>query len=412
MVGTSKEMEARQGKTFSFQLSTHGVDKLSRVSQTENGHYIQQLDPPVYIPFNAEPKIALYDLSFANTFRNIGPEFKNQTVEWAQATSADWATEQTHTITIPPGNYNLSDLELQIARELLETNDGSATCIWGRMNAMAQEIKANHELSPSEDGMTTAAGVANPNVPGQFSNDSANPPLQFHELVELVSATSKVNIVLSGRHIKPCTTRYNPQTNRIEMILLGYSEIRTGSTLLTATLGFDDEQLATPTEHWGQVPAKNVANEVVTPLGGLSFNNGDFGGTAVRDKQRAASIDNTRSINVHLPGLVAGSYDTNGALGNGRVATVPITVKPGDSETWQSSAPLFMPCDVAGAYINVVEWFITNENNHKIDDQGGRISATVVLSWPAPPAGVAPPSSLQGRTDLESIRQPWAGMYR
>jgi hypothetical protein len=87
------------------------------------------------------------------------------------------------------------------------------------------------------------------------------------------------------------------------MILLGYSEIRTGSTLLTATLGFDDEQLATTTEHWGQVPAKNVANEVITPLGGLSFNNGDFGGTAVRDKQRAASIDNTRSINVHLPGL-------------------------------------------------------------------------------------------------------------
>jgi hypothetical protein len=61
-------------------------------------------------------------------------------------------------------------------------------------------------------------------------------------------------------------------------------------------------------------PAKNVANEVITPLGGLSFNNGNFGGTAVRDKQRAASIDNTRSINVHLPGLVAGSYDTNGAL--------------------------------------------------------------------------------------------------
>jgi hypothetical protein len=140
-----------------------------KTAQTENGHYIQQLDPPVYIPFNAEPKIALYDLSFANTFRNIGPEFKNQTVEWAQATSADWATEQTHTITIPPGNYNLSDLELQIARELLETNDGSATCIWGRMNAMAREIQAHHELSPSADGMTVAAGVANPNVPGQFS---------------------------------------------------------------------------------------------------------------------------------------------------------------------------------------------------------------------------------------------------
>eukprot|EP01049_Picozoa_sp_SAG25_P011321 SAG25_NODE_1367_length_3195_cov_3.097222_1_plen_97_part_00 len=79
--------------------------------------------------------------SFAVLVFNIGPEFKNQTVEWAQATSADWETEQTHTITISPGNYNLSDLEIQIARELLETNDGSATCIWGRMNAMAREIE-------------------------------------------------------------------------------------------------------------------------------------------------------------------------------------------------------------------------------------------------------------------------------
>eukprot|EP01049_Picozoa_sp_SAG25_P005591 SAG25_NODE_387_length_8678_cov_163.615573_1_plen_172_part_00 len=48
----------------------------------------------------------------------------------------------------------MSDLELQIARELLETNDGSATCIWGRMNAMARGIEAHYELSPSDDGMT------------------------------------------------------------------------------------------------------------------------------------------------------------------------------------------------------------------------------------------------------------------
>jgi hypothetical protein len=79
MVGTSKEMEARQGKTFSFQLSTHGVDKLSRVSQTENGHYMHPTvgSARVYTPFNAEPKLALYDLSFANSFANIDPIFKN-----------------------------------------------------------------------------------------------------------------------------------------------------------------------------------------------------------------------------------------------------------------------------------------------------------------------------------------------
>eukprot|EP01047_Picozoa_sp_COSAG01_P006647 COSAG01_NODE_243_length_20572_cov_24.956137_19_plen_113_part_00 len=80
------KMEARQGKTFSFQLSTHRVDKLSRVTQTDEGHYIQQLDPPVYVPFNASPKIALYDLTFSNSFANIDKLFGNQTIEWAQAT--------------------------------------------------------------------------------------------------------------------------------------------------------------------------------------------------------------------------------------------------------------------------------------------------------------------------------------
>lgn len=406
MVGTFKEMEARQGKTFSFQLSTHGVDKLSRVSQTENGHYIQQLDPPVYIPFNAEPKLALYDLSFANSFANIDPIFKNQTVEWYQSTSeTPWEDDQHMSIVVPKGNYNLSDIEIQIAKELLKTHDGTEETIWGRMDTAAKGF-----MVPPDNN--TPAGVASPNIPEQFSDQSLTPPLTFLELQELLSGNSKVPV--KDRFIKPITLRHNPQTNRIEIILLGHSEIRTGSTLLTVTLGYDESQLATATEHWEQIPVDVGVDKsgVENTADIISYSNGNFGGTAAKDKQSAANIDNTRAINFHLPGLVGGSYDTNGALGNGRVATVPITVKPGESETWQVSAPLFMPCDVAGAYINEVEYFITNENNHKIDDQGGRISATVVLSWPAPAEGSAPPSSLQGRTDLESIRQPWANMYR
>jgi hypothetical protein len=34
-------------------------------------------------------------------------------------------------------------------------------------------------------------------------------------------------------------------------------------------------------------------------------------------------------------------------------------VPPGAVEQWQVQTPLYMPCDVAGAYINSIVWFIT-----------------------------------------------------
>ena len=41
-------------------------------------------------------------------------------------------------ILVPKGNYNLSDIEIQIAKELLKTHDGTATTIWGRMDTAAK----------------------------------------------------------------------------------------------------------------------------------------------------------------------------------------------------------------------------------------------------------------------------------
>ena len=66
---------AEQGRTISFQLSTGNVEQLSNVSQTQKGHFVQVLNPPAYVPFYAEPKVALYALSFANTFANVRSNF-------------------------------------------------------------------------------------------------------------------------------------------------------------------------------------------------------------------------------------------------------------------------------------------------------------------------------------------------
>ena len=73
-------MDDRQGNTFSFQLTTKDTDDLSQVERIGTGRYEQQLTPPVFVPFNATPTVALYDLTFANTMANIAPEHKNDTL--------------------------------------------------------------------------------------------------------------------------------------------------------------------------------------------------------------------------------------------------------------------------------------------------------------------------------------------
>jgi hypothetical protein len=127
---------------------------------------------------------------------------------------------------------------------------------------------------------------------------------------------------------------------------------------------------------------------------------------------RAALIDNVRQISVHLPGLAAGSYDRNGELNGAQVASVPIRAAPGDSEAYEVSNPLWMPCTIAGSYVDSIEWYVTNEVGKRIDNQDGHMEATIVLQWPAPTGEAAPPSSFSAKTDLSRITQAWSGLRK
>eukprot|EP01047_Picozoa_sp_COSAG01_P105288 COSAG01_NODE_34515_length_546_cov_1.127517_1_plen_151_part_01 len=151
------------------------------------------------------------------------------------------------------------------------------------------------------------------------------------------------------------------------MIILAGGEFRKGSTLAIKVLGFDDSQLATdavgPAVHWQSMAVHGT--DPANPAGALSFDRGWDGKAGSRstfqkdkrEKQKPQRLDSSRVINFHLPGLVSGSYNRNGSEGRGRVATVPITVPPGAVEQWQVSTPLYMPCDVAGSYVNSNVWY-------------------------------------------------------
>ena len=477
-------MDDRQGNTFSFQLTTKDTDDLSEVEEISMGRYEQQLTPPVFVPFNATPSCALYDLTFANTMANIDPVYDNDTLVLGFGTNfkiqgappshdgnnenSVWVTtpytaqsgatpaepgKPTYgamtaaqvnseiTIKIPKGNYTLSDLEVAIAKELFKTKKYKVpTSSTYDPNADYEQIVLAGGVSADNDFWTLMneyakamvmfagdnnrpAGVADPNIPAQFSDGTAvinqHPPLTFDEL-DRRSHGNTIGSSMTNRYIKPVTFKANPQTNRLEVIILAGGEFRKGSTLATKVLGFDDSQLATnaadPAVHWQSMARSTVDPQ--NPAAVLSFDRGWDGkadSTSIfkqdkREKQKPQRLDSSRVINFHLPGLVKGSYDRNGKKGNGRVATVPITVVPGAVEQWQVQTPLYMPCDVAGAYINSIVWFITNEEGKVIDLQGGRMSATVIVRWPAVPEGPVPPSSLAARTDPNIVRMPWAGV--
>jgi hypothetical protein len=458
-------MDDRQGNTFSFQLTTKDTDDLPQVEKISTGRYEQQLTPPVFVPFNATPTVALYDLTFANTMANIDPAYKNDTLVLGFGTNVSFpATNDANqedvfvptpytidggtfitegqvnneiTIKIPKGNYTLSDLEVAIAKELYKTkglvqrgtaavlaldagrDGGKQNDYWQLMDAYAQSIKM-FAVAAGDPPTNKPAGVADPNIAAQFSSGTLvvnpTPPLTFDEL-ERRSHIEELG-VMTDRYIKPVTFKANAQTNRLEVIIVAGGEFRKGSTLATKVLGFDESQLASSTlagPHWQPMPAS--AATPINPAGALSFDRGWDGKTTtehfnktLRDKQKPQRLDSSRVINFHLPGLVKGSYNRNGEKGNGRVATVPITVPPGAVEQWQVQTPLYMPCDIAGAYINSIVWFITNEEGKVIDLQGGRMSATVIVRWPAVPEGPVPPSSLAARTDPNIVRMPWAGV--
>ena len=110
---------AEQGRTISFHLSTGNLGGLTNVSQTSKGHFVQVLNPPAYIPFYAEPKVALYALSFANTFANVETSFANDDIVFQYYDTTATAYKEVK-FKIDTGNYNRSDLEIAIAQGLNE----------------------------------------------------------------------------------------------------------------------------------------------------------------------------------------------------------------------------------------------------------------------------------------------------
>ena len=412
---------AEQGRTITLQLSSEKIKDASNLRSPEQGHYSLTINPRIMIPFYARPKVALYNISFANTFANVSQtRFKNATLKvfardmvTAAATYTVSVGDNPLTITLPDGNYTMSEVEIQIAKQMY-TGDPATDGTWAYYLDHAGHLIAGDSVG-SDTSYGPIKGAAHPDVPGQWGGPgiipTENTALTFGELEQLQTLagykTLKKGIEtteMQKRTYKPVTIRHDPITNRIQVIQAGYVEWVKDSTLSRQLFGYDDEtQLGSTTvQKW----AYNSDYMISTTAAGTKTFANAF--SLVQTTKHAAKIQMVRAVAMHLPGLVRSSYDRNGDETGAQVASVPIQVPPGSAQSWEAKSPLFVPIGAAGSYIETINWFLTNEDGILLDMQGGRFEATIVVSWPAAKGSDPPPSSFAARTNLSQVLQPWA----
>jgi hypothetical protein len=413
---------ASQGRTIVLQLSSKKTKDESNLRETEPGQFSLTLNPQIRVPFYANPKVALYNLSFTNSFKNVSRiELKNATLRvlardltGLSAGPPDGSGGYITTVAAPPnnpleiiipdGNYTLSEIEIEIAKQMV-VGDIGTTGTWA------------HYLQAVSWGMFFEGpgpeGVASPDVPEHWGGAgivSTEQSFTFSELSMLLDAAKIKQFPAAGsqaRYYKPLTLRHNPNTHRIEAIQMGYVEWLQDSTLPQQLFGFEDSQLGT---------GNSVA---VTPT--WTFNPGISIGTGnnkllmdanimsvVQVAKDAPKLQNVRAVGFHLPSLVSSSYDRNGDEFGAQIANVPLLVPPGAAQSWEANAPLFVPINAAGSVIDRIDFFITNEDGRLLDNQGSRFEATIAISWGAVQGQAPPPSSFAARTNIQGLLQPWS----
>jgi len=311
--------------TISFHLNSTDSIKI------DESRYRLNLTPALRIPHEADKTCTVYlhNLMFNNNLANVDEAlYKNDKV----ALNFDSGGVLSVNITFPAGAYSLQDVERKIAQVIY---DNYKTAVWDPMDTAVKKLAntpeglANPYTSTWEQSLT-ASEVANlsripPDVTGRF------PSNKFY--------------------LKPITIAPDLISNRVVCVAaLPSLTVAKDSTLFTSLLGYSAAQI----NAWS---------------GGLV--------TAAS----AARVDKTRSVAFHVPSLATGTYGTGGALGGSQLALVPITAKLGETQNWEVSVPIEVPCRAAGSTIGHIDFYLANEDGLPINLLQDRFEGVVVVKW-------------------------------
>eukprot|EP01046_Picozoa_sp_COSAG06_P007536 COSAG06_NODE_369_length_16731_cov_5.684644_11_plen_313_part_00 len=295
-----------------------------------DGSHELSLLPGLEIPHDASPQCYLHTLSFTNTIVNVShPLYDNAGVALSinVAGQGNFPADPGGTFVIPQGSYSLRDM----------------------MRALSRQIQASlvhvpkHLIAPTE--VTHGTGATAHTYTWATDADFDNPSLRFptvHELMEptkLMPDTTVIPYVL---------LEADSTLNRVRM-WSAYKIEAAGNTMLTNFLGFESSQL-------GKIPQNVVA-------------------------ANAARVDRARAVGFHCPSIVSGVYSSSGRLGGSQLALVPIDVDIGRIQVYTTKVPIRLVARTAGSKLQRILFYLSDEEGGKIEMQGERFDATVVLEW-------------------------------
>eukprot|EP01043_Picozoa_sp_COSAG02_P038389 COSAG02_NODE_2955_length_7670_cov_23.923656_6_plen_549_part_00 len=189
----------------------------------------------------------------------------------------------------------------------------------------------------------------------------------LHTIPVLTVGTASVN--QCDRSVFPFYITQNPGSGAVTfMSCVPSVKVKSTSTLFTKMLGFD-----------GTLHTFESDQDYLTTRS-------KYGEAQPFTATEAGKVTAARAVQIHVPTIVASTYDRKGKLQGNQMAQVPIPLGTQQNEfvSWQASTPYYIPCQMYGSSIDSIEFYLTNENNEPIDLQVSQFSITMTIGWQSP----------------------------
>lgn len=211
----------------------------------------------------------------------------------------------------------------------------------------------------------------------------------LHTIPVLTVGTTHYN--QKDRAVFPFYLRQNPGTGAVQFLsVVPDVKVKATSTLFTQMLGYDSTLTTFETDQDSTLVRPGYSHAqpfTATTTGKVSV---------------------ARAVQVHVPTIVASTYDREGRLQGNQMAQIPIPVGTLQNEyvSWQASTPYYVPCQMYGSSLDSIEFYLTNENNEPLDLQVSQFAVTMTIGWASP----AQPTL--GSADAEDLVQDIKAVYR
>jgi hypothetical protein len=251
--------------------------------------------------------------------------------------------------------------------------------------ALTADVGTNADISILFDVTRRGLGVGHLAIPELNEHSDIGIALKMEECMAIyqstfTSAASALHtvpaveignsvITQAQRSVFPLYLRQDPQTGAVQFLsVLPDVKVKSTSTLFSQLLGYDSTLSSYESDQ--DLMATRAGYTKGKPFTATS----------------AGRVTIARAVQVHIPTIVASTYDRSGRLQGNLMAQVPIPrgTLQNDVVSYQATTAHYVPVQAYGSSLDSVEFYLTNESGAPLDLQVSQFSITLTIGWAAP----------------------------